>query len=55
VHYPLIPPLQPAYAALGYRREDFPVAAASQDEVLSLPIADVAACEEVARALRAAA
>ena len=55
VHYPLIPPLQPVYAELGCRAEDFPVARASQDEVLSLPIRDTGACALVAQALRAVA
>jgi dTDP-4-amino-4,6-dideoxygalactose transaminase len=55
VHYPVIPPLQPAYSALGYRAEDFPVASASQHEVLSLPIRDTAACARVVQALRESA
>lgn len=38
VHYPVPPPLQPAYAHLGYQRGDFPLAEAISDTCLSLPI-----------------
>lgn len=48
VHYPLIPSLQPAYAELGYRPGDFPVAEAIQDSALSLPMADEWVCRQVA-------
>lgn len=48
VHYPLIPSLQSAFADLGYRPGDFPVAEAIQDSTLSLPMADESVCHQVA-------
>lgn len=38
MHYPIPIHLQPAYAALGYKRGAFPVAEQACDEVLSLPL-----------------
>lgn len=38
IHYPTALPLLPAYSSFGYKAKDFPVAAAFQDEILSLPI-----------------
>ena len=38
VHYPLALPNLPAYAYLGYKSSDFPVASQLQDEILSLPM-----------------
>ena len=38
IHYPVPPHLQPAYAELGYRAGDFPIAEAMHKQVLSLPL-----------------
>lgn len=47
IHYPTPIHLQPAYADLGYRRGDFPVAEQSSARVLSLPIFPELADDEV--------
>ncbi|MBN2349843.1 MAG: DegT/DnrJ/EryC1/StrS family aminotransferase [Bacteroidales bacterium] len=38
IHYPIALPNLPAYAHLGYSREDFPVASMLESQVLSLPM-----------------
>jgi dTDP-3-amino-3,4,6-trideoxy-alpha-D-glucose transaminase len=38
IHYPVPPHLTPAYAAVGWRPGDFPIAEQLAAEVLSLPI-----------------
>lgn len=38
IHYPIPPHLQKAYAVLGGKRGDFPIAESMADEVLSLPM-----------------
>jgi dTDP-4-amino-4,6-dideoxygalactose transaminase len=56
VHYPVPPHLQPAYAALGFKAGDLPIAEAIHREVLSLPIGPTMTLEQadqVGAALRA--
>jgi dTDP-4-amino-4,6-dideoxygalactose transaminase len=57
VHYPVAPHLQQAYAELGYKEGDFPIAEAIHREVLSLPMGPGMTAEhveQVAAAVRAA-
>ena len=57
VHYPVAPHLQQAYAELGYKEGDFPIAEAIHREVLSLPMGPgmtAEQVEQVAAAVRAA-
>ncbi|WP_296943250.1 DegT/DnrJ/EryC1/StrS aminotransferase family protein [uncultured Massilia sp.] len=57
VHYPIAPHLQQAYADLGFKEGDFPIAEAIHREVLSLPIGPTMTPEQaqqVAAAVRAA-
>ena len=57
VHYPVAPHLQQAYAELGFKAGDFPIAEAIHREVLSLPIGPgmtTDQVEQVAAAVRAA-
>ncbi|WP_342120255.1 DegT/DnrJ/EryC1/StrS family aminotransferase [Pseudoduganella sp. OTU4001] len=57
VHYPIAPHMQQAYAELGYKEGDFPIAEAIHREVLSLPIGPhmtLQQADEVALAVRRA-
>jgi dTDP-4-amino-4,6-dideoxygalactose transaminase len=47
IHYPTLLPLLPAYAQLGHRVADFPVAAGYQEELLSLPMYPELSNEEI--------
>ena len=38
IHYPVPLPVTPAYAELGYKAEDFPVACGIADKIVSLPM-----------------
>ena len=46
IHYPIPPHLSEAYAYLGYKKGDFPIAEKNADEVLSLPIYNGMTIEE---------
>jgi dTDP-4-amino-4,6-dideoxygalactose transaminase len=55
VHYPVPPHLQPAYAHMGFKEGDFPLAEAIHREVLSLPMGTTMTLEqahEVCAAIR---
>ena len=46
IHYPIPPHLSEAYAFLGYKKGDFPIAEKNADEVLSLPMYNGMTIEE---------
>jgi dTDP-4-amino-4,6-dideoxygalactose transaminase len=48
VHYPVPPHLQPAYAGMGYKEGDFPLAEAIHREVLSLPVSPTMTLDDAA-------
>ena len=48
VHYPVPPHLQPAYADMGYKEGDFPIAEAIHREVLSLPVSPTMTLDDAA-------
>ena len=48
VHYPVPPHLQPAYAEMGYKQGDFPIAEAIHREVLSLPVSPTMTLDDAA-------
>ncbi|MFO7652371.1 MAG: DegT/DnrJ/EryC1/StrS family aminotransferase [Candidatus Krumholzibacteriia bacterium] len=47
IHYPVACPIQPAFAHLGLRPEEFPVAVGMQDQLVSLPMHGDLADEQV--------
>ena len=53
IHYPIPPHLSEAYAYLGYKRGDFPIAEQYADEVLSLPMYNGMTFEEQSVVIRA--
>lgn len=53
IHYPIPPHLQRAYADLGFRRGDFPIAEVTADTVLSLPIGPAMSEEQVTTVIEA--
>jgi len=48
VHYPVPPHLQPAYADMGYKEGDFPLAEIIHREVLSLPVSPTMTMDDAA-------
>lgn len=53
IHYPIPPHLSEAYAYLGYKRGDFPIAEQFADEVLSLPMYNGMTFEEQSEVITA--
>ena len=53
IHYPIPPHLQPAYASLGYKQGDFPIAERIHEEVLSLPMGPSMSDEQVEQVIAA--
>lgn len=53
VHYPIPPHLQGAYADMGYKRGEYPVADRLADEVVSLPMGPHLSIEQVDRVVAA--
>lgn len=53
VHYPVPPHLQPAYAELGFKAGDFPIAEAIHREVLSLPMGPTMTAADAAHVVSA--
>lgn len=51
IHYPVPPHLSEAYAYLGYKKGDFPLAEKYADEVLSLPLFDEMTAYEVSEVI----
>ena len=48
IHYPTALPFMPAYAYLGHKPSDFPIAFANQDRILSLPMYPELSEEQIA-------
>lgn len=53
IHYPTALPFEPAYAYLNYTKDDFPVAAQLQQEVVSLPLHPFLSQEQIEYVCRA--
>lgn len=53
IHYPIPPHLSEAYAYLGYKKGDYPIAERNADEVLSLPIYNGMTAEEQGLVIKA--
>lgn len=51
IHYPTAPHMQPAYASLGYKSGDFPIAETMQNDILSLPISPVMSRSDVEKVI----
>lgn len=53
IHYPIPPHLQPAYAGLGFKQGDFPIAERIHNEVLSLPMGPSMSDDQVEQVIAA--